>query len=460
MTRATKEEQVCTYFVLRTGLKTIHRWMKAPNQRSRHAAKDYKGLIDARVAPKQNTAAEERPDTHYLRARVKYALEMCAELEQQAAVISMDNKNKVHIGSKTLAVNRHLQPGRFFPTNDQPNYQDHDFPTPGYLITPSGYFVMKPGEKELFKDEKGREHFRFDRIGETHVVNRPPGVGVNIESHLCDVLPITQELREEGRTAVLLVVDNGADFNPRSHVTQFFYGKLWKDGDLDAMAVLSYCAGDSKLNPIERIWGHLTKKLTAVYLRDVLPDEDLPPRQQRLEQRVLEEKEKKVFKLALEQLDGYWDGMAYAGCKVSSRHVISEPQAALLPAVQHSLSSKRALILNNSMHEETKFQNQHLRRLDGMLIFTKCVQEPCRHCTEHPPVSKAACQLFSTFPTPVPSSQDTYETYITARAQARSHQDEHMPSRITNHLGTCERCSTLYIFTSKTDKIRHMRLMH
>ena len=56
---------------------------------------------------------------------------------------------------------------------------------------------------------------RFDRIGETHVVNRPPGVGVNIESHLCDVLPITQELREEGRTAVLLVVDNGADFNPR-----------------------------------------------------------------------------------------------------------------------------------------------------------------------------------------------------------------------------------------------------
>ena len=66
----------------------------------------------------------------------------------------------VHIGSKTLAVDQHLEPGRFFLANDAPNYFDHDFSTPGYLITPAGYFVMRPGESELYKDEKDREHLR------------------------------------------------------------------------------------------------------------------------------------------------------------------------------------------------------------------------------------------------------------------------------------------------------------
>ena len=93
-------------------------------------------------------------------------------------------------------------------------------------------------------------------------------------------------------------------------MNQFFYGSLWKKSGLDTLAVLSYCAGDSKLNPIERVWGHLTKKLTAVYLSDILPGETCPPRQQHLQPEQLAQKEQAVFKQALEQLDEYWDGMA------------------------------------------------------------------------------------------------------------------------------------------------------
>ena len=67
---------------------------------------------------------------------------------------------QVHIGETTLAVDRRLQPGRFFPTTDAPEYLDHDFPSPGYLITPAGYLVMEPGPKQVYKDDKGRDHLR------------------------------------------------------------------------------------------------------------------------------------------------------------------------------------------------------------------------------------------------------------------------------------------------------------
>ena len=71
--------------------------MIAPNKRSKHAASTYKGLIDAKVAPKKNTRNILKQDTHYCRARVKNALELLADLGEVGVAISMDNKNKVKI---------------------------------------------------------------------------------------------------------------------------------------------------------------------------------------------------------------------------------------------------------------------------------------------------------------------------------------------------------------------------
>ena len=70
----------------------------------------------------------------------------------------MDKKNKVKVGQQTLAVDRRLKIRKFFPTQDAPNYLDHDFPTPGYNLVPSGYLRMEPSSLKT-KDHLGREQF-------------------------------------------------------------------------------------------------------------------------------------------------------------------------------------------------------------------------------------------------------------------------------------------------------------
>ena len=51
--------------------------------------------------------------------------------------------------------------------------------------------------------------------GAAQRVLREQGATVNIETHMEDVLPIAKELVNKGRTAMLFVIDNGPDFNPR-----------------------------------------------------------------------------------------------------------------------------------------------------------------------------------------------------------------------------------------------------
>ena len=52
------------------------------------------------------------------------------------------------------AVSRYHQIFRFFMTNNSPNVGDHDFPSAGYLIVPSGYMALTSTElKENICDE-------------------------------------------------------------------------------------------------------------------------------------------------------------------------------------------------------------------------------------------------------------------------------------------------------------------
>ena len=65
--------------------------------------------------------------------------------------ISADDKHKIPVGA--LAVSRYFSIRRYFPLDDAPNYNDHDFPG-GSKITPSGYLIMRtPMEgKRLVKE--------------------------------------------------------------------------------------------------------------------------------------------------------------------------------------------------------------------------------------------------------------------------------------------------------------------
>ena len=79
-------------------------------------------------------------DTHYLFSRCKMRRELASLFSDSIGILSMDDMAKIKVGPP--AVSRYHQLKRTFPTNDQPNFSDHDFPIPGYLLSLSGYMFL------------------------------------------------------------------------------------------------------------------------------------------------------------------------------------------------------------------------------------------------------------------------------------------------------------------------------
>ena len=52
----------------------------------------------------------------------------------------MDVMAKIKVGPPALS--RYHQLKRLFPSADQPNFSDHDFPIPGYYLNVSGYMEL------------------------------------------------------------------------------------------------------------------------------------------------------------------------------------------------------------------------------------------------------------------------------------------------------------------------------
>ena len=112
-----------------------------PPRRGTIASSRYKGLVAARVPGKRNQYREFHKDQHYLFSQVAYRREFSVMFENECAVFSGDDMNKVKVGA--LAVSRYHQIQLFFPVEDAPNVPDHDFPIPGYLLIPSGYMRLE-----------------------------------------------------------------------------------------------------------------------------------------------------------------------------------------------------------------------------------------------------------------------------------------------------------------------------
>ena len=73
--------------------------------------------------------------------------ELSEMLLNETVALSADDKNKLNVG--TLAVSRDFTQGKFFMTNDQPNYPDHDFPYSGAKLIRAGYLLLKSRTRSL-----------------------------------------------------------------------------------------------------------------------------------------------------------------------------------------------------------------------------------------------------------------------------------------------------------------------
>jgi hypothetical protein len=162
-------------------------------------------------------------------------MEFAAKYKDECVAISCDNKNKVHIG--TLAVSRYHQVKKLYPCNDRPNYKDHDFPLPGYLITPCGYLQLQhtdADQDKTYTDSLGRKLYSTSRTGALNIVNRISSFHKStIETHVNDLLPIVkQHVDTSGITTVVLLTDNGPDWNVNSLVNVLYLVRLWMTGKL------------------------------------------------------------------------------------------------------------------------------------------------------------------------------------------------------------------------------------
>ena len=103
-------------------------------------------------------------------------------------------------------MSRYHQNDTFYLEGEGPNHNDHDYPKPGYLLTPSGYFVVDPvtGTGQLFVVLRA---FKFQSS--------------NAQTHCNDILESFEKCKPN--PIVFMNSDSGADWNLESMKVFFFF---------------------------------------------------------------------------------------------------------------------------------------------------------------------------------------------------------------------------------------------
>ncbi|XP_070555394.1 uncharacterized protein [Ptychodera flava] len=452
-------------------ISTIGRWMVAPHK-GVNAASLYTGAIDARIPTATNNRRKEDVNAHYYFCQVKYIMEFCSKFKDSTTVISCDNMNKVKVG--VPAVSRYHQQGRFYPNNDAPDFEDHDFPNPGYLITPAGYMVLTPqiDQPNFTTDDLGRRHIGFPKSGPIRVINRVESFRpVNVIAHITDISLLHHQSPSPIVTAVL---DGGSDFNVNFITNMFYYARLWRNLSLDALILTSFCPGYSAYNMIERGWATLAKKLAGVILSDKMPGESQSPFAQRntLNAEERRSKEAQVFNDAMTALNSYWNNVKHNGFPVLSTSEECDGEVYRLftdyqrvhRLVQQAGAKEIRQTENQDIFEELQFMFRHIDKRIGTVILAKCKDDFCEHCTSHPIEATEAMELIQGdgIPAPIPSRthEGHFATFLEAVEFPRpTAYNEHMPKYGELRLGCCQHCKS-FTFTSVTEKSRHNRLYH
>ena len=73
-------------------------------------------------------------------------------------MFSADDMHKIKVGQG--AVSHYHQIGRFFMADDSPNFPNHDFPHPNYLLVPSGYMTLQSHHCPENDSEEDTEELR------------------------------------------------------------------------------------------------------------------------------------------------------------------------------------------------------------------------------------------------------------------------------------------------------------
>ena len=489
-----------------------------PPNRSRNSRHRYHSVIQARVGIKRNDQAAENVDSHYCRTLVNYALEMATCFEDEVAIWSADDKNKLLLGEGSPCVSRMINAKTYSMIGDcNYRYNDHNYSS-GYKLIPSGY--MRARRKERFApssrrrhrsaspvrqrnaqtsyyhedpgpassatshlkhDRLGRVHFRYPRTGPLTIVLRGNKFfKATVYNHYDDLEPLLRKERdEEGRYAAVIVTDNGSDWSKNSLKVLVSLGRLWRDLSLDYLCVVAYCPGDSKYNMIEHSWSPTTLWLCGLVLPATLPGESKTPDQQKnLTEAEKREKEAQVFDNASKDVKRCLQGRKYDSFPVD---VVAIPAKDTHKYQDEEmidrLTEARVTLIraNEELKEKTRevqFLNKHAVQRRYQIEFIKCSDPRCDHCSTRPEKSKHLMEFLRqqkdqcAIP---PKLSDThlghYDTWIEVASESIDGNTNALPdldeglSDLSLEVKRCPRQGCRKMFQSNMDRTRHTKLM-
>lgn len=287
---------------------------------------------------------------------------------------------------------------------------------------------------------------------------------MNAETHMDDLSGIIRDNVSDGKRVGVLIVDGGADYNTNHATNEFFYSCFFREKKLDGLLVTSYCPGHSAYNPIEHLWAPITKKLVSVFLPDTLPGEPSPPCEQNLSENEQSRKEKMVFNNALDMVGRHLRDLTFRKNEVCCRFIPagSTQETGKYREVHASITKSATGLRNSIYNEEYNFMISHMDRRYGMVIFKRCQNENCGHCTLLPPQLSRAWQQLANFPSPTLEDNGVhFKTYMEAcKMGEMEHHDLHMPTVQKKSLGSCPFEGSNYLFTSQSDRRNHNSRVH
>ena len=367
-------------------LNTVHRLFTAPSNRPA-AKRNYKDLIPARVAHKANSLSSYHVNSHYCRSQVRMALEIVAKYNEEVIGFSADAKAKFNLSG--AAVSRMVRANSFMLTSDPIQLADHDFPEPGYKISPMGYMQLIPKDSE-----------QVPRTGpltlylRSHMHSKESAT-----SHSSDLIACLRPVVEENKKkAAVVVVDNGPDWCRHSTKTVMAMGRVWETLALDYLLITSYAPGDSKFNPIEHAWAPITLWCSGLVLHNTLKGERTCPNKQVIPQEVKDSKNKKVFENAMDKLKTVLDGRKYDGHTTTVKTIAVEEESEEDSVDVLSRITSRKALAEASPHVKdaiSKFQfyASHSRQGTYTLEFIKCEEESCEHCCKEGDIASRILQM-------------------------------------------------------------------
>ena len=496
--------------------KSTIRRLLLPPQKNRKAACRYTGLVEAKIPPKRNDLSlKKHKDFHFTCAQVNFIGELSEMLLDETVAFSADDKNKLNGG--TLVVGRYFNIGKFFMTNDQPNYPDHDFPYSGAKLVPSGYLLLKSRLRRSrslsprrrysvnvkkrrsssqpalsrckskgkfhemrYRDELGRERISWPRTGQLSVYLYASlfhsSTSALHASHLGEILkPIVER---ENKGAVTIICDGGPDWSTKFTPNLINYGRLWKNLKIDVLVLTCYAPGHSRFNPIEHCWAPISKKLTGATL-PISVSEDVPsPWEDNtlLEEEIIKNKGE-VLDHAIDTCKKYWHNKRYDSFPIKVFSVPSKGSTPLerVHKLVKSFSSASTRKIRESeelseIKEEYQFLVSHCCRKSYQLQFSRCNQDSCEHCGTTPIRAERFLSILrksdEALPTPSLSAihrghYDTMLQQLSALELGKKSLgiDQGLPSLNGKSAPLCP-FGCRYVFSSKTDAMRHCRLMN